>query len=74
MSDCLVCRKRPRNGRWSSPGKGHKTFWEALALVMLVVFVFLLAGIRWALAGNWLQALYWLSGASINIAATFMKS
>lgn len=36
----------------------------------LIIFLFICAGIRWGIAGNFWQALYWTCGAGINIAVT----
>lgn len=38
----------------------------------LIIFMFLTAAVRWACAGNWLQVVYWVSGAALNAVVTMM--
>lgn len=37
-----------------------------------IILLFIVAAICWAIAGNWLQVLYWLAGAMLNVAVTIM--
>lgn len=39
---------------------------------LLIIALFILAAIRWACAGNWPQAVYWISGAVLNCAVLTM--
>lgn len=42
------------------------------AFSLLIIVLFVLAAIRWACAGNWPQAVYWASGAVLNVAVLSM--
>ncbi len=38
----------------------------------LIIVLFVIASVRWALAGNTPQAVYWMAGAVLNIAVLTM--
>lgn len=40
------------------------------AMNVLIIVLFVVAGIRWAFAGNWPQSGYWLSAALLNVFLT----
>jgi hypothetical protein len=42
------------------------------AFNVLILILFAAAAIRWAVAGNWLQALYFLCAFGLNISVTWM--
>lgn len=40
------------------------------AFNVLIIVLFVAAAVRWAFAGNWPQAGYWLSAALLNVFVT----
>jgi hypothetical protein len=47
-------------------------FTDPRAFNILIIVMFLAASIRWACAGGWMQAGYWLSAAVLNVFVTAM--